>query len=97
MKIQYIILLVTLIVSLNSCGSLAPSITPIPDSNSDAAKVYTQHCGSCHAVPHPMRLSYASWQNILFLMDKRIAERGMPKIIAENKKQILSYLESHAR
>jgi mono/diheme cytochrome c family protein len=71
--------------------------TPIPDAESPAARVYAEHCGACHAVPHPARLAYPGWVQLLPLMERRMAERGMPPLSEAKRNEILAYLKAHAR
>ncbi len=71
--------------------------TPIPEPDSAAAQLYTSKCGACHALPHPKRNSYPEWQHLLTLMQRRMAERGMPALTREEEKTLLEYLQRHAR
>jgi mono/diheme cytochrome c family protein len=71
--------------------------TPIPDAESPAARLYAGRCGGCHAVPHPARLTYPGWVQLLPLMERRMAERGMPPLSEAERNQILAYLKAHAR
>jgi len=81
---------------LTSCSG--PVVhTSIPDRASVDAKIYQQQCGSCHSVPHPKRLSYGAWINLIPEMEKRMVERGRDRLNEQNKKHILSYLKLHAR
>lgn len=98
MKIySHIIFFITILFLASCTSSMLKTVTPIPEINSLEAKVYIKHCGTCHAVPHPKRISYIAWQNLLPVMDKRMTERGIPQLKTEDKKLILSYLKTHAR
>jgi Dihaem cytochrome c len=74
-----------------------PGTTPIPDAGSPDARVYRARCGSCHALPHPARLTYPGWVQLLPLMERRMAERGMAPLSEAERNQILAYLKAHAR
>ncbi|WP_147434056.1 cytochrome c [Mariprofundus sp. EBB-1] len=69
----------------------------IPDANSPDAQVYANHCASCHVLPHPGRLDWQGWRNMLYLMEKRMEERGVDKPTAEQWQAIARYVKSHAR
>jgi hypothetical protein len=87
-------LIVACMVLLISCTT---TVTQIPDSTSQDAIVYQTQCGSCHSVPHPARLSFLAWVNVLPEMNKRMIERGREKLNEQDTKQILSYLKLYAR
>jgi len=74
-----------------------PGATPIPDAGSSNARVYAARCGSCHALPHPSRLTYQGWVQLLPLMERRMAERGMSSLSEAERNEILAYLKAHAR
>jgi len=69
----------------------------IPDAGSADARVYENHCTACHALPHPGRLGWQGWRNMLYLMEKRMDERGMEKPTDEQWQAIARYLKAHAR
>jgi len=91
MKNYKVYLILISLVTVVSCS------TTIPNATSDNAVVYQQQCGSCHAVPHPKRLSYQAWINLIPEMDKRLTERGRDTINKADKEKILAYLKSNAR
>jgi len=68
----------------------------IPDADSLDAKVYANYCASCHVLPHPARLDWQGWRNMLYLMEKRMEERGMDRPTAEQWQAIARYVKSHA-
>jgi hypothetical protein len=74
-----------------------PGETPIPDAGSPAARLYVRRCGPCHAVPHPARLAYPGWVQMLSLMERRMAESGMRPLSDAERNEILGYLKAHAR
>ena len=88
-----------LLVATAGCTLTAgkPAVTPIPDPGSAGARAFSARCGSCHALPHPERLSYPGWLRLLPLMERRIAERGLPPLSAADRSEILAYLKAHAR
>jgi hypothetical protein len=48
-------------------------------------------------LPHPARLTYPGWVQLLPLMERRMAERGMPPLSETERNEILVYLKAHAR
>jgi len=91
--------LVFLPFSVTGCAthSINQATTPIPDAQSPAAQLYVARCSSCHVLPHPARLSYTGWVQLLPLMERRMAERGMAPMSEADRKEILGYLKAHAR
>jgi len=94
MRKYFVIPVIGLILFTVSCSGLSPTI---PAANSDDGKLYSKQCGSCHAVPHPKRLSFSGWKNLLPVMDTRMQERGMTKLNETDKKIILRYLKMHSQ
>jgi len=78
---------------------ISPSIAiaEIPDAKSPDAQVYANHCASCHVLPHPARLDWEGWRNMLYLMEKRMEERGVDKPTDEQWQAIARYVRYHAR
>jgi hypothetical protein len=68
----------------------------IPDASSPDAQVYENSCAVCHVLPHPGRLDWPGWRNILYQMEKRMDERGFEKPTKEEWQAIARYLKSHA-
>jgi hypothetical protein len=93
------ILLVCLLLETAGCAIQTgnPGATPIPDAGSPNARVYAARCGSCHALPHPSRLTYQGWVQLLPLMERRMTERGMPSLSEAERNEILAYLKAYAR
>jgi hypothetical protein len=91
-----IILIVLLLLCLAGLSSTALA-TDIPDAESADAQVYMETCEACHALPHPGRLDWQSWREMLYLMDRRMDERGFDKPSAEQWQAMARYLKSHAR
>jgi len=90
--IQYALMLLCL--TGMSSGALAADI---PEAGSADAAVYMERCAACHALPHPGRLDWQRWRDMLYLMDRRMDERGFDKPSQEEWQAIARYLKSHAR
>ncbi len=95
MKKYFSVTIIGLTIFITSCSGMSP--TPIPAATSNEGKTYSKQCGSCHAVPHPKRLSFGGWKNLLPIMEMRIKERGMTKLSETDKEKILRYLKMHAQ
>jgi len=86
--------LIPLILGITACTT---GPTPLPEARSPAAKLYAARCGSCHSLPHPRRLHYREWQQMVALMQQRMQERHMPPLTDKEQAIILKYLQNHAR
>lgn len=83
-----------LIVALASVVACAPK--PLPEAESQGAKLYVQNCGgSCHVVYRPELLTGAMWRTMVTRMDREMSRRGM-KMDEQTKSEILAYLERNA-
>ncbi len=71
--------------------------TPLPEPASEGARLVAARCGACHAVPHPARLRATDWPAMLALMERRMGERGLAPLAADERRAILAYLQAHAR
>jgi len=71
--------------------------TDIPDADSDAARLFAQHCSACHSLPHPKRLDWPHWRSMLHVMQQRMHERGVAEPSPEEWRQIAGYLKGHSR
>ncbi len=70
---------------------------PLPEPSSDGARAYVRVCGRCHALAHPHRNTYTQWEHLVGLMERRMAERGITPMTAEEKSLILGYLKRNSR
>ena len=91
-----IIWIALLILSLAGLSSSAWA-TDIPDADSADAQIYIETCAACHALPHPGRLDWQGWRDMLYLMDKRMNERGFDSPSTEQWQAMARYLKLHAR
>jgi len=90
-------MLLASVVLVAGCSISTPATIVIPDEGSVGADIYRARCGSCHALPHPRRLSYAGWQVLLPVMEQRMQERGIGKFSDEERRILLTYLKEHSR
>ncbi len=98
MKINTIIFAVLSSVLLNACAHDPDNPHAyLPDAQTEAAQVYIEQCGACHAAPHPRRLNIAAWKNMITVMDQRRQERDYPPLTDAQRKKLMAYLAEHAR
>lgn len=81
-------------VSLLACAGQG---THIPEYTSDSALTYQARCSQCHALPHPKRHTVEQWQHIVGMMEKRMQERKFTRLTQQERDDIMTYLEKHAR
>jgi cytochrome c5 len=93
-KMKLIAVLFAVILVAASCAARQ---TPIPNAESEGAKLFASRCSRCHSLPHPKRHSFAEWEWIVARMEGRIAN-GLKTAMAEDKKaEILKYLKENSR
>ncbi|MDH5526692.1 MAG: cytochrome C [Nitrospirota bacterium] len=80
---------------LTGLVACAGAPTPVPDG--EGVDLYRARCGACHSVPHPARHTKEQWPPVLTLMERRMAEAGMPPFVEGERARILGYLERHGR
>jgi len=87
-----------LVAMLSGCSTAGmPGGTSLPDRDSVAAQTFVSRCSACHAIPHPGRHTYQGWSYLVPLMERRMAERNMAPLTAEDRQLILTYLQENAR
>ncbi|MFQ5645937.1 MAG: c-type cytochrome [bacterium] len=69
----------------------------IPDPGAKGARLYTDKCGLCHALPHPQRNRYEEWRHYLKLMKTNMEHQGMNPLTDDERATILDYLKKHSR
>ncbi len=80
-----------------ACTTPGTHNTAIPDAESTGARIYSARCSNCHALPHPQRLGYNAWLELLPIMEQRMQERGMLKMGKDERDKLLAYLKAHSR
>jgi hypothetical protein len=85
-------------ITLAACSTTPRDATAwLPDKGTPEAQVYIDRCAICHALPHPRRHSYQDWQNLLPVMEQRMAERGVTPLSDGDRQAILAYLKVNGR
>jgi hypothetical protein len=93
-----VVVSLAVLVACNDGGSSTPSIAaPLPDGQSAAAQLFTVKCGECHFRPQPVSHTAAEWINVVHRMDGHRTMKGKGPLTEEETKQILGYLERHAK
>ena len=90
-------LLVFTALVLNACNSPLPPPPPLPDAASPAAQLMADRCGRCHGAPHPALHSANEWPNVVFRMQKHMAQKGQQALTPGEYSTLLEYLQKHAR
>lgn len=79
-----------------------PGVSPadLPDPESNGAKILTQYCAGCHALPSPGHHSATDWPIVLrrmwMRMDKVAADFEYPVPSTAERAVLLPYLMEHA-
>jgi hypothetical protein len=74
---------------------------PLPDAGSAGAKLVSEYCTNCHAAPPPTLHTTQEWTDVIGRMEGHRADAGagagvrMPD--AEQRRELLAYLQTHAR
>ena len=77
-------------------GMIVACSTPLPESDSQEAKLYQQKCSGCHRLYAPRVLTAEMWSFMVARMEKEFRCRGVPPLTEEEKRAILSYLRLHS-
>ena len=68
----------------------------LPDGESAEAKVYANRCSGCHRLYDPSVMKFAMWEVVVGRMEGLMARSGRAPLAADERRQILDYLERHA-
>jgi len=68
---------------------------PLPEPESEAAKLYALRCNNCHRVYHPTLMTAKMWETMVSRMETDMARTGTPLAPGE-KAVILEYLKRNA-
>lgn len=70
---------------------------PLPEPDSDGAKLMLSYCADCHGAPQPSTHAADEWENIVQRMQDHRVMKAMPDLDAVEKSTLLSYLTKYAR
>lgn len=82
---------------LNACNAPLPTPPPLPDAASPVAQLMSDRCGRCHGAPHPALHSANEWPNVVFRMQKHMAQKGQQALTPAEYSTVLEYLQKHAQ
>ena len=77
-------------------AALSACSQPLPEEGSPAASLYASRCGGCHVVYQPKSMTMAMWKLQIDRMDQKYRAAGIAVPSADEKTQILDYLNRHA-
>ena len=80
-------------------GRPLPSAKPLPDSNSQGAKLVATYCTQCHAAPQPDLHTAAEWSSVTQQMHAIMSTglQGIKTPTEQEMNTILSYMQKNAR
>jgi hypothetical protein len=84
------------LVVLALVGMVTACSPPLPESDSQEAKLYQRRCSGCHRLYAPGVLTAEMWGFMVARMEKEFRRRSIPPLTAEEKQAILSYLQLHS-
>lgn len=68
-----------------------------PDMDSTTYAVFAQQCSACHAPPQPIVHTAAEWERVVRRMQSHRIQRGLGPMSKKELRDVLSYLQTHAR
>src|SRR5205814_1928031 len=78
------------------CGVAGCTPAPLPEVNSDEARLYVQRCSQCHNAYNPHSLTAAMWRYQMDAMAQKIQQAGMPPLTDNERQTILEYVERNS-
>jgi cytochrome c5 len=75
------------------CAACSP---PLPEPESEGAKLYASRCNTCHRVFAPSSLKYEMWKMQVDRMQGEMVRHGMPPLTTEERDVVLDYLKRHS-
>lgn len=82
---------------LSACDASLPPPPPLPDAASPAAQLMANRCGRCHGAPNPALHPANEWPNVVFRMQKHMAQKGHVALTPDEHLALLEYLQKNAR
>lgn len=69
---------------------------PLPEAESEGAKLYAKHCNNCHRVFPPQSLKFDMWKYQVERMQAVIARQGLTPMTPAERDTVLEYLKRHS-
>jgi len=91
------IFIVAMCLLIYACSE--PKITKkiYPDADGQAAVLYINKCGQCHAAPLPDNHTANIWPAVLERMKMRMISKKVTPLTEEETVIVLEYLQTHAK
>ena len=90
-----------IIMSAAGCGNSGPSgkaaSAAEPPNIADAPPILRKWCSDCHAPPSPKSHTSQEWPNVVARMQTHRSMQGLANISNQDLKNLINYLESHAK
>ncbi|MDQ6995334.1 MAG: hypothetical protein Q9M18_07040 [Mariprofundaceae bacterium] len=91
-----------LLLFLTACSSQDKPTTAVtnnlyPDQTSTGFKQFSKQCSICHRPPMPNQHTALEWRGVVDLMQQHRAQAGYGAMSEAIKKEVLSYLQAHAK
>jgi len=87
-----------LCLSLVACDDSTPSAkASYPDENNPSFVMFVNKCSACHRPPLPDSHTAHEWESVLVRMQRHQDQQGLAHMSADDKNQILGYLQAHAQ
>jgi len=69
----------------------------LPESESEAAQLFRHYCGQCHKPPAPTAHTANEWPGVVARMKRHMATQGKLEPKNDDMREILDYLQGHAK
>lgn len=73
-----------------------PQALDYPEPDSQGASVLLEKCAGCHVAPLPGTHMAKIWPSVVERMQQQMKLMGKPGLNADEKQQLLDYLQRHA-
>ena len=80
-------------------GQMIPgdSSQPLPDAQSEDARLFQQYCSQCHALPLIESHTAEEWPQVVVRMKQHMVTQGKEFPDREQLQQITAYLQQHSK
>jgi hypothetical protein len=80
-----------------SDGASTGEAVKYPDVDTDAATLFIEKCGQCHAAPRPASHVAERWPGIMERMQMRMTSKSIQPLNQREFAIVLEYLQAHAK
>lgn len=89
--------IIAMFLLINACGEQRITKKNYPDADGQAAVLYVNKCGQCHAAPLPDNHTANIWPAVLERMKMRMISKKVTPLTEEETVIVLEYLQTHAK